>query len=227
MARHIPKRRYETPEPEPGRLKDTDSAATVRRLKAAYYAGAGAVIGGLGGAFMWGLPGFLLGAALGWAFVFYMVTWASEGAGAAMQQIYHPSGRSTPHQREYSEAKALVLRGLFQEAIDCYETYVVEFPADPEPYLGIARIYRDHLKRYDDAVSWLRRVRKIPGLDPGREIFVTREIIEVYVGKLGAPERAIPELARLADRFAGTREGELAKAELERLRRERPQSLDA
>ena len=227
MARHIPKRQYETRDPDPGRLRNTDSAATTRRLKTALYGGAGGVIGGLGGAFMWGLPGFVLGAALGGASVYYGVMWASEGAGAAMQQIYHPSGHSTPHRREYSEAQALALRGLFREAIDCYETYVAEFPEDPEPCLGIARIHRDHLKRYDDAVIWLRRARQIPGLDAGREIFVTREIIEVYVGKLGAPERAIPELARLADRFAGTREGELAKLELERLRSERLQSPDA
>lgn len=181
---------------------------------------AGAVIGGMGGAFKWGGLGFMLGAPLGYAFVYYTVMAVTEGSGALMGKIYHPSGDSTPHRREYSEAQALTLRGLFQEAIDCYQTYIVEFPDDPEPCLGIARIYRDHLKRYEDAVTWFRRARQATELDAGREMLVTREIIELYVRKLAQPQRAIPELARLADRFAGTQEGELAKAELEELRKE-------
>jgi tetratricopeptide (TPR) repeat protein len=187
----------------------------------AYYAGAGAIIGGLGGGFTWGLPGFAIGAAVGYAFVFYSVKLVVEGGGSLLGKIYHPHGESTPHKREYSEAQALVLRGLFQEAIDCYQTYVAEFPDDPEPCIGIARVYRDHLKRYDDAVTWFRRARQAAGMDRGRELLVTREIIEVYLGKLGQPERAIPELARLADRFSGTREGDLAKVEIERIRAER------
>jgi tetratricopeptide (TPR) repeat protein len=220
MARHIPKRAYRERPQDPQRLRDTDSAALAFRVKAAYYAAAGAVIGGLGGAFKWGLPGFVLGAALGYALVFFGVKFLVEGSGALAGKVYHPDGDSTPHKREYSEPQALMLRGLFQEAIDCYETYVAEFPEDPEPCIGIARIYRDHLKRYDDAVTWFRRARQATSTDRGREVLVTREIIEVYLKKLGQPERAIPELARLADRFAGTREADLAKVEIERIRAE-------
>jgi tetratricopeptide (TPR) repeat protein len=220
VARHIPKRAYQERTPDPERRRDTDSARDTARVKILYYAGAGAIIGGLGGAFKWGLPGFLIGGALGYGFVFFTVTSLVEGSGALLGKIYHPRGESTPHKREYSEPQALVLRGLFQEAIDCYETYVAEFPDDPEPCIGLARVYRDHLQRYDDAVTWFRRARGAAGMDSGREILVTREIIEIYVKRLGQPERAIPELARLADRFAGTREGHLAKAEIERIRAE-------
>lgn len=217
--RHIPQRKYQVRKSEPGRLRDTDTTATMRRVKAGYYALAGAVIGGAGGAYKWGGPGFLLGAILGYAFVYFTVTGLTEGSGALMGKIYHPSGDSTPHRREYSEPQALTLRGLFQEAIDSYRTYVAEFPDDPEPCLGIARIYRDHLKQYDDAVTWLKRARQAKDIDPGREVLVTREIIELYLGKLHQPQRATPELARLADRFAGTREGDLAKSELAELRK--------
>lgn len=221
MARHIPRRAYRERPDDPARLQDRDAAAAAFRLKTAYYAGAGAVIGGLGGAFKFGPLGFVAGAALGYGVVFYLTKLFVEGGGALMGKIYHPHGESTPHKREYSEAQALALRGLFQEAIDCYETYVAEFPDDPEPYMGIARVYRDHLKRYDDAATWFRRARQAAGIDRGRELLVTREIIEVYMSKLRQPERAIPELARLADRFSGTREGDLAKVEIERIRAER------
>ncbi len=220
--RHIPKRIYQrlSGRFSPDRLKDTDSAADVNRLRALVYAGAGAILGVLGGGYKWGLPGAVIGAVLGYAAVYFVVRAAAEGGGAAMGKIYHPSGTSTPYRRQYSEPQALALRGLFQEAIDCYETYVAEFPDDPEPCIGIARIYRDHLKRYEDAVRWFRRARQASGMDAGREVLVTREIIELYQGKLNEPRRAIPELARLAERFAGTREGDLARDELQRLRQD-------
>ena len=218
--RHIPHRLYQrlSGATARGRLKDTDSAATARKVRILFYSATG-VLGGaaIGGRYFGGL-GFLIGAVLGGAAVYGFVQLVSGAAGSVMGHIYNPSGRSTPGAREYSEPQALAQRGLFQEAIDCYETYVVEFPEDPEPCIRIARIYRDHLRRYDEAVRWFRRARQAKGIDRGHEVLVTREIIELYTGKLNEPRGAIPELARLAERFAGSREGDLARAELERLR---------
>lgn len=220
--RHIPKRIYQrlSGQTDRGRLKDRDAAAAVNRARALLYAGAGGFIGLLGGGFKFGPLGALVGAILGYAAVYFAIQGLSGGAAQAVGQIYHPSGASTPYRRQYSEPQSLALRGLFQEAIDCYQSYVAEFPEDPEPCIGIARIYRDHLKRYEDAVQWFRRARQAAGIQTGQELLVTREIIELYQGKLDQPRRAIPELARLAERFAGTREGDLARAELEQLRRE-------
>lgn len=220
--RYIPKRVYEriSGQLSRNRLRDRDSAADVNRLRALVYACAGGFIGLAGGAFKFGLLGGLIGGVLGYAAVYFAVQGTSGGAARAMGAIYHPSGASTPYRRQYSEPQALALRGLFQEAIDCYQTYVAEFPDDPEPCIGIARIYRDHLKRYQDAVHWFRRARQAGGLTPGQEILVTREIIELHQGKLNQPRSAIPELARLAERFAGSREGDLARSELEKLRQE-------
>lgn len=216
--RNIPRRIYQRLSGAHRPAGAGDSAAAARRLKALTYGATGGLIGAMAGAFAGGLVGLVLGAVLGYAAVYFFAVAVSEGGGAVMGQIHNPSGESVPHRREYSEPKALVLRGLFQEAIDSYQTYVAEFPDDPEPCIAIARIYRDHIRRYEDAVQWLRRARQVPGIDRGREIFLTREIIEVYQGKLNDPRRALPELARLADRFAGTREGDLAKSELAELR---------
>jgi tetratricopeptide (TPR) repeat protein len=218
---HAPRRKYEEKTPDPARPRDTDSAAAVRRLRAILYAGGpGAIIGALGGWYKFSIPGLVIGAALGFGFAYLLTTMLVEGGGSLAQRVYHPSGDTTPHRREYSEAKALELRGLYQEAIDCYASYVAEFPEDPAPCVSIARIYRDHLHRYEDAVTWFKRARQATGAHSGFEALVTREIIELLQGRLAQPQRAIPELARLADRFAGTVEGETARAELARLRRE-------
>ena len=218
--RHIPNRLYErlSGKVPRGGLRDTDSAETARRVKTLIYSGAGAFMGAVAGGVHWGGPGFVAGALAGGGVVYGGVQVASGAAGRGGGHIYNPSGSSTPGAREYSEPQSLVHRGLFQEAIDCYETYVAEFPDDPEPCVGIARIYRDQLKRYDEAVRWFRRARQTGGIDRGREILITREIVELYTGRLNTPRAAIPELARLAERFAGSREGELAGEELRRLR---------
>ena len=132
--RYIPKRIYQRLSGQVAgpRLKDTDSAAQVNTARALVYASAGGVIGFAAGAFKLGLLGGLLGGALGYAAVYFMVQWLAGGTAQAMGSIYHPSGKSTPYRRQYSEPQALALRGLFQEAIDCYETYVAEFPDDPD-----------------------------------------------------------------------------------------------
>lgn len=219
-VRYIPKRVYQRLSGQLARhrLKDRDSAEQINRARAMLYALAGGVIGFAGVSYKFGGLAGLLGGVLGYAAVYFAVKALAGGAAGAMGAIYHPSGNSTPYRRQYSEPQALTLRGLFQEAIDCYHTYVVQYPDDPEPCIGIARIYRDHLKRYEDAVHWFRRARQASGMTPGQEMLVSREIIELYQGKLDDPRRAIPELARLADRFAGTHEGDLAGAELEKLR---------
>ena len=220
--RHIPQRIYQrlSGQVSGPRLKDTDSAAQVNGARALLYALVGGFMGFAGVSYKFGVLAGLLGGVLGYAAVYFTVQGLSGGAARAMGAIYHPSGASTPYRRQYSEPQALALRGLFQEAIDCYETYVAEFPDDPEPCIGIARIHRDHLKRYQDAVHWFRRARQAGGVTPGQEMLVTREIIELYQGKLNQPRSAIPELARLAERFAGSREGDLARSELARLRQE-------
>ncbi|GBD32070.1 hypothetical protein HRbin33_01032 [bacterium HR33] len=216
--RPVPRRRYEEKLGESKPVPETDLAERTRRVRLAYYAAVGGVMGAWVGSFKFGPIGFMIGGVLGSALVYYGTLALSEGAGALMGKIYHPSGKSTPRRPEYSDAQALVLRGLFQEAIDCYQGYAAEYSSDPEPCAAIARIYRDHLGQYQEAVSWFRRARLAQDVTAAQEILFTREIIETYISKLGEPRRAIPELARLADRFAGTREGELAKQELKRLR---------
>src|SRR5690606_9395533 len=113
--------------------------------------------------------------------------------------------------------EALAVRGLYTEAIALYERYAAEEGAGAEPRLRIARLYRDRLDRPEDAVAWYRRARDAAA-DAGEEYVATLELVETLVKRLGAPRRALPELARLAERQAGTPGGEWAQRELKALR---------
>lgn len=64
------------------------------------------------------------------------------------------------------------------------------------------------------AARWFRRTLREAATGPGLATLVRKELIELYVHRLAQPERAAPELARMADELAGTPEAEWATREL-------------
>jgi len=215
-ARVKPVRRSYTPIERPtgwwGRL---DSAERVHLLKVLLWAPAGAFFGLVAG----GVAGHpVLGALGGVAFVcggaWLLVTKAGQAAGT----IYNPSGRGT-RKAEHSLAESLVARGLFEEAVEALRDAIREDPTDPGPYLRIARIHRDHLRRPAEALAWFKRARAEAEPGPGVERLVSREIVELLTGPLGRPLAAAPELARLAQLHPDTPEGRWAAGELAEVRK--------
>ncbi len=194
--------------------KSIDSAKRTELIRILVFSVAGGAIGALAGALVGigAVPGFLVG----FLVVFGLTRLLVTGAGRVASTIHSPSGESTPPHREYSYPQSLAARGAFVEAIAAYQVCVAEDPDDPEPYLRIARLYRDELRQYDDAVAWFKRARANA---QGAELLATREIIDIYVHKLRTATKAIPELVRLRAKVAGTPAAESAQRELEELRR--------
>jgi len=138
-----------------------------------------------------------------------------HGAAAVVARVagWH-SGKSTPYTPSYSYAQSLAARGDYEGAIAAYELEIAKAPRVPEPYLRVARLLRLQLKRYEDAVHWLRRVRREAELTTKQELMVTREIAEIYLTLIGDERGAVPELARLAERFPGSAEAGWARDRL-------------
>lgn len=136
------------------------------------------------------------------------------GSGRVAQQVYAPSGSTTPRKAEYSYAESLAVRGDYADAITAFELCVVENPADPGPYVRIARIYRDELEDFPSAERWFKRLRNEAQVDHGMDVLARRELIELYRGKMDAPTRAAPVLARMAEEYEGSPEGAWAATEL-------------
>lgn len=207
------------------RLKDVDAAERAFRLKAGAWAFAvGALMGGVVGARVASVQGWhpLIGAVVGFAVVtlgvYGVAMWAVGQARAMTQTLYNPSGNSTPYKPEYSYAQSLVVRGRYAEAAASYELHAIENPADPEPYLHLARLYRDKLQQYEDALTWFRRARTDATLAPGHELYVIQEIIDLYLHKLRTPRKAIPELTLVCQRFPGTPAARAAEQQLAQMR---------
>ena len=202
----------------PKPLRDIDSARRARLFQAGAWSLAGGAIGALGGWFagFGAIPGFLAG----FAIVFVVSLTIAEGAGKLAGTLHNPSGDSTPAVREYSYPESLAIRGRYEDAINAYQVCCADYPEDPEPYVRIGRIYRDELGDYDNALFWFKRARSDATIDRGRELLVTQEIIEIYTRRLETPRRAIPELARIVERYDGGPAASVAKREMDRLRAE-------
>lgn len=203
----------------PRRLRDVDAGDRAVRLRALTFALlVGMAMGGTGGGLLFGLPGAIIGffaVSIG----IYVGSLLIVGqAHAAAQTIYNPSGDSTPYKEQYSYAASLAIRGRYAEAAAAYELHAIENPAEPEPYLQLARLYRDKLKRYDDALAWFRRARTDAKLGPGQELYVIQEIIDLYVGHLRTPRKAIPELTLVCQRFPATPAARAAQKQLAEMR---------
>jgi signal transduction histidine kinase len=152
---------------------------------------------------------------------------AAERAGQMVSRLYMPSGSSTPPVRQYSLADSLITRERFDDAVAELMRAAAQYPADPEPRLRLARLYRDRLQRHDDAVHWFRQALAVARLDAATEIAATRELVEVYTHHMKTPRRALTDLARMAERHPGTPSAEWARREMAEIREQLRSQEDA
>lgn len=160
--------------------------------------------------------------AIVFAFVAFAVQAIMHGTGLFARRILE--GGPMPPTPQYSYPESLVARGMYEDAIGAYQEAITEEaenrPVDAEPYLRIARVYRDQLKRPEDALTWFGHARRADAATRGQVDLATREIVEIHLHGGGDRLRAIPELARLAEQAAGSKIGDWAARLLAELRRE-------
>jgi hypothetical protein len=206
-------------ESDPGAKGFVDPVDQAIKLRAVFVTIFGIFAGGLVGmraVSAYGIPGWLVPvtALAGGVLALGGYLGIVLGSGRLAQNVYAPSGATTPRRAEYSYAESLSVRGDYEGSIAAFELCVAENPADPAPYLRIARIYRDELEDLPNAERWFKRMGREPTLERGMDVLARRELIALYQGKMGAPARAAPVLARMAQEYEGSPEGEWAAAEL-------------
>ena len=162
---------------------------------------------------------FLLGPTVG-AIVGGAAYFGAEQAGRAASAIYAPSGASTPHLPSFSEQHALAMRGNIAAALASFEALMAGAPDDPHITLAAAEMYATHGKDPVRAAELYRQARLLPGATRGHEMTATNALIDLYRGPLGDKARMRAELRRLADRFAGSAPGEMARRALEEMKAE-------
>ena len=137
-----------------------------------------------------------------------------EGAARGMQVFYAPSGSSTPASRGWSREEALVLQDRAAEAATLYEAATFDDPGDPEPFLRLARLHRDHLGKPGEAVRWYRVARETTRITRPQALAAAVELVELCRREHRLAE-AEPELRWIVAHFPGTPSGDLSRLDLE------------
>lgn len=143
----------------------------------------------------------------------------SAGAGAGWHRVM-TSGASTPYEEQFSYQDSLVMRGLVDDALASYEAIIAEQATAVTARLRAAALYASRGANPRRAAELLREVMRTPGIGSRDNIEATNRLIELLMGPLNEPGRAMVELRRLIDRHPGTDMATRAKLVLAELKEE-------
>ena len=127
-------------------------------------------------------------------------------------EVILAGGSSTPYTQQHSYQQALVMQGRLDEALESLEAII----ADPEAStvdvrIRAAELYAREAKKPQRAAELLREAIRHPKCTPGEEVYSAFRLADLLSGPLAQPGRALVELRRIADRYAGTPVSERAK----------------
>ena len=165
-----------------------------------------------------GVATILLTTSIGWLSAYVGPILIMRVSGRASAVVYAPSGRSTPHKREYSQAEAYAARAQYPEAVAAFEAAIAEDGSDATPYLRVARLQRDKLGNVEASATWFRRALAESEMNSGLRLLTCKELLELYEVGMGRPERATPFLARISEERPETSDGKWAAGELTRIK---------
>jgi hypothetical protein len=119
---------------------------------------------------------------------------------------------------EYSYQKSLVMQGKVAEALASYESLIVASATAIGPRILAAELYSREAGGALRAAELLRQVQRIPSIPPERDIYVTNRLVDLLIGPLDAPGRALVELRRLIERYPNTAAADHARQALARIK---------
>ena len=145
-----------------------------------------------------------------------LTTRSAQGVVTALH-AGHARGRG----KGFSLQEALVAQGRPVEAVTAYRKQLIEHPGDVAAMVALARLLGGALADADGAEELYHRARaERPGGDWERVI--ANDLIDLY-RKAGMEGKLQEELTRFAERYRGTRAGDAARAQLDRLDQAPPQ----
>jgi len=116
----------------------------------------------------------------------------------------------------YSAQESLVARGFYAEAVDSYQELLREHPEDVNARFNLAWIHWKH--RHDPlAAERIYLVIRDAKASPAVQRRASNALIELY-RETGRRDRLLVELARFADQYRGTPEGESTRKYLQELK---------
>ena len=112
------------------------------------------------------------------------------------------------------------MRGQVDDALASYEAIIAERPAMTAVRLRAAALYASRGNDPRRAAELLREVMALPDVSARDDIAASNRLIELLMGPLAEPGRAMVELRRLMDRHPGTDAAARARLTLAELKAE-------
>lgn len=161
-----------------------------------------------------------------WTFLLSVVVGAvAGGSGLFFGQLVGSTwkrimvdGTTTPYAEQYSYQQTLVMRGQIDEALESFEAVIAERPTVIDARLRAAELYAKERANHARAAELFREVQRADGVSSGEDIYATNRLVDLLMGPLADPGRALVELRRLIDRYPGTAAAAHARTALVALR---------
>jgi hypothetical protein len=130
---------------------------------------------------------------------------SGDRAVAAVTYYVAPTGSSTPYEEQFSQEDALVMQERIGDALALFEQRIADDPAAIRPRIRAADLYAGLGRNPQRAAELFREVQRIPGLTSGQDVYAGNRLVDLYMGPLALPGRALVELRRLVDRYPDSR----------------------
>jgi hypothetical protein len=167
------------------------------------------------------LIGLLVAGALGgWYIAFKFSMEVANAPAHALTATLMPSGSSTAYAHNFSLEDSLVIRGDIAAALELYERGIRERPGDVEVRIRAADLCQGKGANAPRAAELWREVQRHPAVLPEKMLYATHRLVDLYVGPLREPGRALVELRRIIDTFPDSTSARHAREALARLKAE-------
>lgn len=141
----------------------------------------------------------------------------SEGAGRSWTFLM-VDGAGSPYEEQFSREQALVMQGRVEDALHLLEERIAADPRAIAPRLRAAELHAREAHNPGRAAELFREVQRMPAVDPPTEVQATMRLVDLYLGPLDQPGRALVELRRLVDRHPRSAAASHAREAIARLK---------
>ena len=204
------------------RLRDVDSAELAHRLRVFAWLGCSAYV------MLAAVEFRLYGSSLKFLFLLFLnipflalvgglLLWVVNRSARTWVDTVSGAGNIAPA-ASFSFQESLIIRGLHAEAAESFRSHIAANPTDNDARLALAKICAAHLNDAPGAVRLYQEVRRNRPT-PRQESMASNQLIDLY-RTTGETGQLKIELARYAERYAGTRAGTEAKRMLMEIKEE-------
>lgn len=157
---------------------------------------------------------YLLLLPLTWGVILFVDAATTHSAAGVVAALHAAHG--APRPQGFSRQEALVAQGRHEEAATAYRLHLLGAPHDIAAMVALGRLLAGPLGDAAEAEAAYLAARPLAS-GTGWERVVANDLIDLYE-RTGQDGRMRVELARFADRYRGTREGDAAAERLRAMR---------